>query len=237
MKRLAEHLSYANVIATVALFLALGGGAYAAISLPKNSVGTKQIKPNAVNGSKIANGSLSPKDFVGGLTPASAESSGPQGLPGAQGAQGTAGLDGAAIAVRARSTGSVETPTDGSQVTIPLSGNEWTQGAAELDLGPFGSFTYTASGPSSCGGAGLLYIFWSIEVGGVGLASGTTETLRDGATRSGSISSSQSIGRLLEPGAATQRIAVVKFFSGCESGPLHPAVNISDARFDLIRAS
>ena len=46
MKKLLPRpkLSYANVIATVALFLALTGGAYAANVLPRSSVGTSQIK-------------------------------------------------------------------------------------------------------------------------------------------------------------------------------------------------
>ena len=44
-KRLRARLTYANVIATLALFLALGGGAAYAASLGKNSVGTKQLKP------------------------------------------------------------------------------------------------------------------------------------------------------------------------------------------------
>lgn len=55
---LRHRLTYANVTATVALFLALGGGAYAAISLPKNSVGTKQLRKRAVTTSKIANGAV-----------------------------------------------------------------------------------------------------------------------------------------------------------------------------------
>ena len=47
MKR---RLTYPNVVATLALFLALGGGAVAAVKLRKNSVGSKQIKPNAAKG-------------------------------------------------------------------------------------------------------------------------------------------------------------------------------------------
>lgn len=38
--RLRSKLSYANVMATLAVFIALGGGAYA-ISLSKNSVKSK----------------------------------------------------------------------------------------------------------------------------------------------------------------------------------------------------
>jgi hypothetical protein len=46
------------VMATVAVFLALGGAAYAATKLPKNSVGTKQIKNQAVTGVKIKKGTI-----------------------------------------------------------------------------------------------------------------------------------------------------------------------------------
>jgi hypothetical protein len=58
MKRLRPRLTYANVIATLALFVALGGGAYAATQLPKNSVGAKQLKKNAVTAAKINNGAV-----------------------------------------------------------------------------------------------------------------------------------------------------------------------------------
>lgn len=47
------RLTYANVVSTLALFLALGGVSYAAVKLPANSVGEKQLKKNAVTGKKI----------------------------------------------------------------------------------------------------------------------------------------------------------------------------------------
>src|SRR5262249_49604905 len=47
------RLTYANVIATLALFLALGGGAIAASQVGKKSVGTPQLKANAVTTAKI----------------------------------------------------------------------------------------------------------------------------------------------------------------------------------------
>jgi hypothetical protein len=49
--------SPAMVIAIVALFVGLGGGAYAAVKLPRNSVGSKQIKSKAVTYKKL-NGQL-----------------------------------------------------------------------------------------------------------------------------------------------------------------------------------
>jgi len=39
VKQMRQRLTYANVMATAAVFLALGGGAYAATHLAKNSVG------------------------------------------------------------------------------------------------------------------------------------------------------------------------------------------------------
>jgi len=57
------RLSYANVVATLALFIALGGSSYAALKLPRNSVGSAQIRSGAVHSSDVADGSLSAKDL------------------------------------------------------------------------------------------------------------------------------------------------------------------------------
>lgn len=53
MKQLQKRLTYANVMSSIAVFLVLGGAAFAAVQLPKNSVGTKQLKKNAVTTAKI----------------------------------------------------------------------------------------------------------------------------------------------------------------------------------------
>lgn len=50
---ISNHLSYANVTATIALFVALGGTAFAAISLPADSVGTAQLAPGSVTAAKL----------------------------------------------------------------------------------------------------------------------------------------------------------------------------------------
>ncbi|MGE0065855.1 MAG: hypothetical protein AB7T48_00730 [Solirubrobacterales bacterium] len=55
-------LSYANVVASLALFLALGGAAYAATQLPQNSVGTKQIRNGTVTAADVKNQSLTGAD-------------------------------------------------------------------------------------------------------------------------------------------------------------------------------
>jgi len=57
-KRLRPRITFANVVSCLALFIALGSGAYAAKQLPKNSVGTKQLKKNAVTKVKIRKNSV-----------------------------------------------------------------------------------------------------------------------------------------------------------------------------------
>jgi hypothetical protein len=70
MKRFRPRLTYANVVASVALFLALGGAAMAA-GLPQNSVGKAQIKKGAVTAAALAkkavtSGKIAPKAVVAG---------------------------------------------------------------------------------------------------------------------------------------------------------------------------
>jgi hypothetical protein len=88
--RTSGRLTYSNVVATVALFVALGGTTYAVTKLPKNSVKSKQIASNAVRSdeiaagavgaSEVADGSLLSGDFAAGQLPAGKD--GPQGIPG-----------------------------------------------------------------------------------------------------------------------------------------------------------
>ena len=53
---LRGQLTYANVVSSIALFMAISGVAWAATSLPRNSVGTAQLKKDAVTTTKIRNG-------------------------------------------------------------------------------------------------------------------------------------------------------------------------------------
>jgi hypothetical protein len=114
MTRIRGRATYANVLATVALFVALGGTGYAvttigtaqirngAVSTPKlrnGSVTTIKLRAAAVTGPKIRNGSvggtkiapgtLLATHFAPGQIPA-----GPQGPQGAQGPQGPQGQPG-----------------------------------------------------------------------------------------------------------------------------------------------
>ena len=63
--KLRSRLTYANAMSTIAVFVALGGGAYA-VTVPRNSVGSKQLKRSAVTTAKVKNGSLLLGDFKSG---------------------------------------------------------------------------------------------------------------------------------------------------------------------------
>jgi hypothetical protein len=92
MRRTSRHISYANVTASLAVFLALGGISWAATTLPRNSVGAKQIKTSAVGSSEVKDQSLKAHDFAPGTLTQGPQ--GPQGVPGPKGAPGAAGEKG-----------------------------------------------------------------------------------------------------------------------------------------------
>jgi hypothetical protein len=73
MKQIRKRLTYANVMSTIAVFAALGGAtAFAATNLPANSVGTPQLKKEAVAPGKIRNGAvIAAKLGAGAVTPQS----------------------------------------------------------------------------------------------------------------------------------------------------------------------
>ena len=91
LSTLRARLTYANVVSSLCLFIVLGGSAYAATKIPKNSVGARQIKTGGVKGKEIAtnavttrkvkNRSLLARDFKAGQLPSGAR--GPAGAAGA----------------------------------------------------------------------------------------------------------------------------------------------------------
>ncbi len=91
---LRRRLSYANVVATFALFFAMSGGALAASHFLITS--TKQIKPSVLKSLKGANGANGASGATGPVGPAGAQGAqGPAGPAGGPGAKGEAGAPGA----------------------------------------------------------------------------------------------------------------------------------------------
>jgi hypothetical protein len=102
-RKAGRTLSPSMIISCVALAVALSGTGIAAVTaaLPRNSVGTAQLKNGAVTGVKVRAGSLTRANFRGGQLPSgpagppgSPGPAGPQGLKGDTGAAGAAGIVG-----------------------------------------------------------------------------------------------------------------------------------------------
>ena len=95
-----RKLSPAMIVACIALGIALSGTGVAAVmaTLPANSVGTPQLKNDAVTSAKIRNGTLIRADFRSGALPngipGSPGPAGPQGVKGDTGPAGAPGLVG-----------------------------------------------------------------------------------------------------------------------------------------------
>jgi Collagen triple helix repeat (20 copies) len=141
-KKIQSKITYANVMVTVLAFLVIGGGtAFASMSLlPRNSVGSKQLKPGSVTPAKLSRAAA---ETVTG-------SQGPAGPQGARGASGAPGADGAVGAQGIQgppgipgSTGGQpfvidatgEVPDVGSSGGVPLSGTTtWTPEAGQVGL-------------------------------------------------------------------------------------------------------
>lgn len=91
-----------TVLGSLALVVALGGTGYSVSQLPRNSVGTAQIKAGAVTGAKVRKGSLTADRLAPGVLAAAGSSAagptGPQGPAGPAGPTGPAGAAGSARA-------------------------------------------------------------------------------------------------------------------------------------------
>jgi hypothetical protein len=126
MRRLVDRLSPATVLAGLALLVALSGTGVAAVSvvLPRNSVGTAQLRNNAVVSAKVRNGSLRRIDFGKNQIPRGpAGPAGPAGPPGATGPAGPAGPPGpGARWALVRPDGSIVAQSGGISVGHPSGG-------------------------------------------------------------------------------------------------------------------
>jgi hypothetical protein len=165
--RTSRHLSFANVTSITALVFAMGGTGYA-LTIPKNSIGSTQIKQSgvassdiradAVNSAKVKNGSLLAADFALGQLSAGAAAAtgpagatGPSGAPGAGGATGPQGVPGVVagtIVRRVDHTLADGQATTGSQGNVACAADEKpVGGGANLSDINHGDARMTGSGP------------------------------------------------------------------------------------------
>jgi hypothetical protein len=190
-----RHLTYANVMATVAVFIALGGSAYAGITLSRNSVKSVHIANGQVRSADIRNGSVRLEDLSraarAGLK-GERGAAGAAGAPGAAGAAGAAGRDGSPGADGAKGdpggkgdTGATGLP--GTTVSRFRFGPAQTTNSFAA-IGPAESFPQAAdelidvhatafvTTPTSCPGPGVTgEVEVQVSVGGVPVLAGTRE--------------------------------------------------------------
>lgn len=160
MKRLSPKLTYANMIATLALFLVLAGGtAFAASQFEKESVGTRALKKEAVTPAKL---SQKAKATLRG--PA-----GPEGATGATGAQGPRGDRGAQGERGPQGPGAVAfelgptTFTGAANLTVEVSRELVDRSAIDVYYNPSNeadSAWYQAQGLGSGGLYFIRYFFY-----------------------------------------------------------------------------
>jgi hypothetical protein len=126
MRRIRAHLTYANVVSTLCLFLLLGGGTAVALD-GSNTVFSDDITNNQVYSADVRDDNLS----SGGLQ---AIDLAPDSVRGSEIQDGSlTPADSTHVVARARGASSVNIG-DGNPKRYPLSGNTWTQAANETDF-------------------------------------------------------------------------------------------------------
>jgi len=169
-----RKLTYANVMSSVAAFLALGGGAvYAAERIGSNGIAAKAVTPpkldrNAVTANKIApkavrRGKLAPGAVARSRIAASAVGSDQV----EDGSILPADLEFPTQIVASPMGGALTLPP-GGPTPYPLTNNTWTQQAGQLNVA-FGSFVgtlaYDDNGAGSCS-VNVNYVQNGVPVGG-----------------------------------------------------------------------
>ena len=135
IKRVQKRLTFANVTAMIALFIALGGTSYAALTLPRNSVGAAQLRAGSVRSSEVRDRSLRVRDFTRDARRALQGERGPAGPPGPPGPAGAGGEGGAAPLALTHETaaGTVAAGEVGSRTATCPPGRRVTGGGARVD--------------------------------------------------------------------------------------------------------
>jgi hypothetical protein len=226
-ERILFHLK-SNLVAYVALFVALGGSSYAAVRLAPGSVGTRALARGAVTHNKLAvgsvgagnvvDGSLGRADFRAGVLGAGSPGKGDKGDPGAPGRAG-----GAFVGARARSTGSVVAAHGGS-TDVPLSAGGWTQEAGELDL-IAGSVTVTT--PPACTGSFGNSLTVSVD------GRATTFGVAPQTPPSSSVTVPVLVGTLTEPGSGVEHRLTAALANSCTRDG--EDFTVSDVRLDVLK--
>ena len=159
MRRIRERITYANVVATLALFVALGGTSYAVKQLGSgdirdNSIRSRDVHDGSLRTQDVHNGGLLAKDFKRGQVPRGR--AGPRGVRGLRGFRGKTGKTGkrgktGATGVSGLTVVSADSPADSNDKAATAqcpSGRRAVGGGATLKSGPPTTIALGSSGPS-----------------------------------------------------------------------------------------
>jgi hypothetical protein len=173
LKQLSKHLTFANAISCIALFVALSGAAYAATTLGNKAVKTKNLANGSVTALKLRNGSVTnPKLAKGAVT-------GPKIGPGAvgsgaiaAGAVRSAALGGGVVTEGKLKNGAVTASkiVNGAVGTEKLANNAVNTGKLAADSVTAGKIANGAVGSASLAPAFLAQLVKNVVY--VGKASG-----------------------------------------------------------------
>jgi hypothetical protein len=155
-------LSLTTILAATALVVAVLGStpighAAASMVLPKNSVGTAQLKAASVTGAKIKNGSLTAAKFKPGQLPAGPQ--GPKGDAGPKGDPGQPGANGATKVVARYSNATSVQPGASAHATAGCEAGEKATGG-----GGWGSGKLFITQSYPVASAGETTTAWGIDV-------------------------------------------------------------------------
>jgi hypothetical protein len=224
--RIIGHLR-GNAVGYVALFAALGGTSYAAVTLKPGSVRTNALANGAVTHSKLAAGSVDERNLVKrSLTAADFKPGALKTLNGPNGGAGPAGPPGAngsaSIVARARGTGTVTAP-HGATTDIPLSTGGWTQGPGDLNL--IAGSMVIKSPPACTGSFGNSVL---VQVDGVP----TTFGVAPQTPASSTVTVPIAVGPLMESGTSTTHQVTAKLANSCTKAG--EDFTVSDAKLDVV---
>jgi hypothetical protein len=162
VKTIRKYLSFSNVVACLALFLALGGSAWA---VAKNSIGTAQLKNNAVTAKKIKKNAITTAKIKNGaVTGKKVKLSSLGKVPSAQVADSATTAASATTAGSADSADMAAALENQENVFVKMNGGE------SLTLVQYGDVSITAQCVKNESGGDHIRLFGATTVDGAVMA-------------------------------------------------------------------
>jgi hypothetical protein len=231
LNSIRKRLTYANVMSSIAIFLALAGAsAFAATQLEKNSVGPKQLKKNAVTTAKLKKNAVTKAKIKNGAV------NGPKIADGSIGATelNLGSMPFGRVIARLRGTAGVAVPTT-TFVNVPLANASYTQGPEEINS-YFGALDISFA--PGCTAPRNLIAVVSVDAPVKPELSSTTEIAAygvvsdpTGATANQRLELGPYLASKFEPGTPTPRTVFVSARAECKAGS---GVVASNAAVDVV---